>query len=154
VAKGVAVVAEDGKKPRKKKLLLFVLPAMLMAGVGAKMTVFKGETDTEEVEHAEPLEGEIVDVGSLTVNLADEGRRYARVGIALVLSETADAEEVANRIPLLKDAASTKIASHSSLQLRTPEGKELLRGELTEAAREVWEGDEVLRVALTEILVQ
>jgi flagellar basal body-associated protein FliL len=154
VAKEVAAVAEGGKKSRKKKLLLFVLPAMLVAGVGAKMTLLKGETGAEEVEHAEPLEGEIVDVGSLTVNLADEGRRYARVGIALVLSETADAEEVINKVPLLKDAASTKIASHSSMQLRTPQGKELLRQELIEAAREVWEGDEVLRVALTEVLVQ
>jgi flagellar basal body-associated protein FliL len=119
------------------------------------MTVLKGKADAKEVEKpAEVLEGEIVDIGSLTVNLADRDRHYVRVGIALVLSATAVKEEVVNRVPLLKDAAITKIGAHSSAELRTLEGQEALRKELAEAANHVWEGEEVLRVALTEILVQ
>lgn len=147
--------AADGKKGGKKKLVMVVLPALVVAGLAAKMTVLKGKADAKEAaKPAHALEGEIVDVGSLTVNLADPDRRYARVGVALVLSATAHTEEVVNRVALLKDAAITKIGAHSSVELRTGEGQELLRRELAEAAKHVWEGGEVLRVALTEILVQ
>ena len=145
----------DGKKGGKKKLVMIIIPALVVAGLAAKMTVLKDKAGAKEAEKpVEVLEGEIVDVGSLTVNLADQDRRYARVGIALVLSAAAPTEEVVNRVPLLKDAAITKIGAHTSAELRTIEGQELLRKELAEATEHVWEEGEVLRVALTEILVQ
>jgi flagellar protein FliL len=146
--------AADGEKGGKKKIVMIVVPLLVVAGA-AKMTVLKGKADAKgAAKPAAPVEGEVVDVGSLTVNLADHDRHYARVGIALVLNATTKSEEVVNKVPLLKDEAITKIGAHTSPELRTGEGQEMLRKELMEAANHVWEGDAVLRVALTELLVQ
>lgn len=146
--------ASDGEKGGKKKMIMVVLPVLAVAGFAAKSTILKGKAEAKEEKKVEAVEGEIVDIGSMTVNLADRDRHYARVGIALVLDITAHAEEIVNKVPLLKDEAITKIGAHTSTELRTIEGQEKLREELMEAAHHVWEGHGVLKVALTEILVQ
>jgi flagellar FliL protein len=150
----MAKEAAEPKKGGKKKIVMIVV-GLVVAGVGAKLTVLKGKADAKEPAKAvEPVEGEIVEIGSLTVNLADADRHYARVGIGLVANATAHAEEVKARIPLLKDAAITAIGTHTSAELRTSAGREALRKELLEAADEVWEPHTILQIALTELLVQ
>jgi flagellar basal body-associated protein FliL len=144
---------KGGKGGGKKKIIMIVV-GLAVAGVGAKMTVLKGKAEAKEPVKVEPVEGEIADVGSLTVNLADPDRHYGRVGIALVLNATANHEEVSKKIPLMKDAAITAIGSHTSAELRTSAGQEALRKELMEAASKVWEEDVVLRIALTELVIQ
>ena len=152
---GKKKAAADGEKGGKKKMVMIVVPVLAVVGFMAKSTLLKGKAaDAKEAKPAAPVEGDIVDVGSLTVNLADVDKHYARVGIALVLNATAHSEEIVNKVPLLKDEAITKIGAHTSAELRTAEGQEKLREELKEATEHVWHEDEVLRVALTEILIQ
>lgn len=146
--------AADGEAGGKKKMIMIVVPVLAVVGFAAKSTVLKGKAEAKEAKPAAPVEGEIVDVGSLTVNLADVDRHYARVGIALVLNATAHSEEITNKVPLLKDEAISKIGAHTSAELRTVAGQEALREELKEATEYVWEEDEVLKIALTEILIQ
>ena len=151
---GKKAAAADGEKGGKKKMVMIVVPVLAVVGFMAKSTLLKGKAaDAKEAKPA-PVEGEVVDVGSLTVNLADVDKHYARVGIALVLNATAHSEEIVNKVPLLKDEAITKIGAHTSAELRTGEGQEKLREELKEATEHVWHEDEVLKVALTEILIQ
>ena len=149
----MAKEAAEGKKGGKKKIIMIVV-GLAVAGLGAKMTVLKGKAEAKEPVKVEPVEGEIVDVGALTVNLADVDRHYGRVGIALVLNATASTEEVSKKIPLMKDAAITAIGAHTSAEMRTSAGQEALRKELMDAASKVWEKDVVLRIALTELVVQ
>lgn len=147
--------AADAKKGGSKKIVMIVV-GLAVLGVGAKMTVLKGKSEAAEPKEVEPVEGEVIDVGSLTVNLADGERHYARVGIGLVLNATAPHEGVEHHVPIFKDAAITAITKHTSAQLRSSEGREALRHELMEAAHEVWHEpkDTVLKIVLTELLIQ
>lgn len=112
---------------------------------------------SEAAEPAAPVvavEGEIAEVGTMTVNLSSEQLSFARVGVALVLAEGGVASEVEPRFALFRDKAISEIAQWGPADLRTPAGHQLLRDGLSEAALEVWPDGGVLRVVLTELLVQ
>ena len=153
---------EEAKGGGKKKLLMIVLPAVLvLAGGGYFMMGGSDDAEAAEAEaeaaaaDEEVVEGEVIEVGKMTVNLADEEElRYARVGIAVVLSETADSAVVGTKIPLVQDAAITVIAGMSSDDLRTPSGIEALRSTLTARAVEMFPDGDVVRVVLTEMIIQ
>lgn len=102
----------------------------------------------------EPVEGEVIDVATMTINLAGEDLRYARLGFAVVLESMADPAGVAGRFPLLKDAAITEVSTFTPDELRTSDGVARLRSTLSEEAVELFPDGEVLRVVLTELIVQ
>jgi flagellar FliL protein len=153
---------EEAKGGGKKKLLMIVLPAVLvLAGGGYFMMGGSGDAEAAEAEAAaaaaaeEVVEGEVIEVGKMTVNLADEDElRYARVGIAVVLSATADSAVVGTKIPLVQDSAITVIAGMTSGELRSPAGIETLRSMLTADAQEIFPDGDVVRVVLTEMIIQ
>lgn len=154
-----AVEQPEGKKggKKKKKILLIVVALVVLGGgyMGAKMTVLKPAEAAEEEAPPEPVEGEIVEVAQMTVNLAGgQAMHYARVTFATVLVEGADAAAVEAKFPILKDTALSEIGRFSADQLRTPEGVDALRAKLTERARAVYPDGEVMRVVLTELIVQ
>ncbi len=99
-------------------------------------------------------EGTIVTMDPLTVNLADAGFHYAQVGIAIVLTTTANTKEVEERLPLFKDAAIRVIGGFESRELKTLKGQEELRHQLTRAASELYGQEAIYEVVLTQIIVQ
>lgn len=110
-------------------------------------------------EPDEPEEGEIVELEPMTVGLSDGG--HARVGIGLVLAEGHDADDLERELPLLNDAALSRVAEFDAGDLTTPEGMDQLRERLAEDAAAIYNDDEeddaepvVLRVVLTELVVQ
>lgn len=147
----------EDKKGGKGKLIVIALVVVLVGG-GAGFFFMKPAPADAEVE-AEPepavgVEGEIVEVGTMTVNLADEEvARYARVGLALLIPPESDGVAVAGKVSLIRDAALTIIMSYSSDDLLTEKGLEDLRERLTEKAFELY-GDAVVSVLLTELTVQ
>ncbi len=150
----------EEKKGGKKKLIMIAVPVLLLAGAGA-FFLMGGSDDAaaeEEPVVAEPVEGEVIDIGKMTVSLAELGpqgeQRYARVGLAVVLSTTADSATVGTRISLVQDAALTVISGMSPDELRTPEGMDKLRTAMTEKVLEIYPDGDVLRVVLTELIVQ
>jgi len=114
----------------------------------------------EEV-HAEPVPGAVVDVGQMTVNLADADR-FARVSFAVVLVEGAEAGGghgegeggVEAKFPLLKEAVLFEFSKVTSDQLRAAGGLDAISKIVSERARAIYEHGEVLRVVFTELLVQ
>lgn len=114
----------------------------------------------EEV-HAEPVPGAVVDVGQMTVNLADADR-FARVSFAVVLVEGAEAGGghgggeggVEAKFPLLKEAVLFEFSKMTSDQLRAPGGLDAISKIVSERARAIYEHGEVMRVVFTELLVQ
>ena len=56
--------------------------------------------------------GPVVDVGDMTINLADQSPRYAAVSMSLELTATGSSDEVTKGIPILKDAALKKLSAH------------------------------------------
>ena len=100
------------------------------------------------------VEGDIVEVGAMTVNLSADGLSFARVGMALVLSQPNTSVEIEPRMALFRDGAISEVAQWGPEDLRTPAGHQLLRDGLGEVAAEIWPDGEVVRVVLTELLIQ
>jgi flagellar basal body-associated protein FliL len=144
-----------GKKPRRRLLLIVALVLLGALGAGGYLLFLGGGDDPAEEPVEEPVaEGPVVEVGTLTTNLAGAANRYARVGVALVLRADAVAADVESRFPLVKDAAITEIGRHEAATLQGADGTERLRAGLAEQITAVYPDGEVLRVVLTELLIQ
>ena len=148
--------AEPAAPPRRGRLrLIIVVAVVLLAGGGAFMVLGGGGgDDAAAAEPTAPAEGIVTEVAVLTTSVPGAASAYVRVGFAAVLAEGVTEEAVADRYPLLKDAALQAISRSSEPELRSPEGQDALRGALTAAAAEVYPDGEVLRIVLTELLVQ
>ncbi|HSK97482.1 MAG TPA: flagellar basal body-associated FliL family protein [Euzebyales bacterium] len=146
------------KKGKGKRKLLIIIGVVVVIAAGAFAGLqFLGGSDAEAGEEASesepPAEGEVLDVATLTTVAG--GNSLARVGLAVVLSETATADTVSGRFPLLKDAAVSELASTMGEDLRTAEGADALRRRLTKRAKEdIYPDGEVLRVLITELVIQ
>ena len=150
---------EKGGGGLKKKLLI-----VGAVGVAVYMFFFRGggseseaAVTTTTIAIDDELPGEVVDVGVMTVNLADVEPRFARVGVALVLVEGVDPTAVEPKFALVKDALLTQLATYSANDILGIAGQELLRRDLTTRAREIYNVDDervVIRVVFTDLLVQ
>lgn len=150
--------AAPAAPPARSRRLVLVVAVVVLAGVLASVgyAVFLRTEDADAASAAEaaPVEGAVVEVGTLTTNLAGAAGRYARVGIAVVLAEGADTAAVEARFALVKDAAIGEIGRHDAAALAAADGTERLRAGLAERIRELYPDGEVLRVVLTELLIQ
>jgi flagellar basal body-associated protein FliL len=146
--------APEEKSGGGKKKLIIVVVAVAVAGFGAKTFLLKSPDAEAKPKKEKPVAGEVVDAGSLTVNLVDKG--YARVGFGLVLNALEGehgAEHVNAQLPIMKDAAITEISERSGAELLAKKGKEHLKKELTEAAHDLYH-EAVIGVVLTEFIIQ
>lgn len=148
---------KDGAAPEKrggrKKIIAVVGVLVLFAAGGVMGSKLLQPAEAAE-SAAEPSveEGAVVDVATMTASLG-EGH-LARVGFAVVQSADAVDADVAARFALLKDAAIDEIASSDPDQLATPDGVDDLRARLTARAAALYPDGDVIRVVLTELVVQ
>jgi flagellar FliL protein len=155
-----AVPAPDAAPVKgRSRRLLAIIAAVLVLGIAAGGYLFLsgGAADADPAPEPAPedvAEGPVVEVGTLTTNLAGTPARYARVGLAVVLTAEADPAAVEARFPLVKDAAITEIGRHDAAMLQTADGSGALRDGLTEAVVSLYPDGEVVRVVLTELLIQ
>src|SRR5690606_13172217 len=163
---------------KKSRLLIPLLVLALgSAGFGGYVLGAQNAGAAIPSDEVEPAEGEVVEVGVLTVTLAGAGSNYARVGLAVVLAEGLGPDAVSGRLPLVKDAAISVLAGKTPDDpihrddpegsppaisvlagktpddFRTPDALARLRRQLTDIAREIYPDGEVLRVVLTEAIV-
>ena len=136
-----------------KKIIQMVVPAL---AVGAGMFFFLGGSGAEAgpTTTLAPVEGGVLPVDTLTVNITGEESRYARLGFAVVLDSLADPGVVEGRLPLLQDAALSIMVKYDSATLQSAVGQEQLRQELSNASVALFPDGEVLRAVLTELIVQ
>lgn len=145
--------AEETKKGGKLKLIIIAVVAIALGGVAAKMFLLS-PAPVDEGPPPPPEEGAVVTIGQMTTSLAGEGNSYARVELAAVTNAEADATMLEEKFPLMRDEALTVLMGFSAQQLKTVEGADQLRAALSERAQEVWDEEEVLRIVLTDLLVQ
>ena len=155
MAKEKAAAEEGEVKKKGKGKLIIIVAVVLVAGLGAKFTVLSGGKGgkPKAVPAPAPTNGEVVDLGTMTINLADPGR-YALVGLAVELGKTATAEKMTSEMPLLKDAAVRKLAGWTAAKLLSATGQDDVRTQLTDQAQTIFGKDSVVRVLLTELIVQ
>ena len=149
----MAKEAEGGKKKGKSKLIV-IIAVVALAGVGAKLFLLGGGKAKAATPPPPAKPGPVVDVGDMTINLADQSPRYAAVGMSLELTATGSSDEVTKGIPILKDAALRKLSAHTAASLLAPTGQDEVRSELTAQAQEIFGKDQVMRVLLTQLVVQ
>lgn len=149
-----APAAAEPTRGRKRLLLVVVvaLAAIAAGTVAARMVLAPSEAAADVP--AAPVEGDVVTIGQMTTSLAGPGTHYARVDLAAVLEASADATTVEERFPLLRDRALSVLMGFDAERLRTVKGADALRAKLTEQAQQVWQDDEVVRIVLTDLLVQ
>lgn len=156
---------DDAAAAAKKKKLMMIVGAVVVAGAGYTFLGGGGDASAESmgptttIALSEEVDGLILPVGTLTVNLADETPHFARVAFSVVLIEGVDPTLIEPKFALLLDAALRELAPFDAVQLRTLEGQELLRTKLSEQAIELLNDEEeavrvVKRVILTDLLVQ
>jgi flagellar basal body-associated protein FliL len=140
----------DKEKGGKSKIIIIIIIAVAaVALVGVKLFVLGGSKKAAAAGAAatptpSPSPGDVLPVGDMTVNLADQGH-YAAVTLALELTTTAKSAEVTKQLPLLQDAALKKLA---------PGGQDQVRADLTAAAQSLFGKDQVMAVLLTQLVVQ
>jgi len=155
MAKETAVAQEGEVKKKGKGKFIGIVLAVVLAGVGAKFTVLSGGKAGKgtPTPAATPTPGPVIDLGDLTINLAEQSR-YALVGLAVELGKTANPETITAQMPLLKDASVRKLSGMSAATLLSQAGQDQVRAELTDQAQQIFGKDAIVRVLLTEVVVQ
>ena len=152
-----------------KKLLIAVIGLVLLIAAGLSaaiymeqpmvmellgMTPSQNEAPATEAEQAEGL-GEIVSLPPFIVNLADPlGRRYLKLSLDVEVADRDASGELMAREAKVRDAVILLLSSKSYQDLATIESKILLKQEVAERLNQILGGPKVLRVYITDMVVQ
>lgn len=146
--------AEESGGRRWVLIAAVALVVVALAGAAAYWFLLRGEAEEGAAAVEEVEEGLVVEVAQMTANLADDDLRYARVSFAVVLAEDVELGAVEGQFPLLQDAALDEIARMHTDELSSADGVADLRQRLTERAHDIYDDGEVVRVVLTELIIQ
>lgn len=161
----------------KVLLILMGLVLVLVLGMGGGMFMIWSklsavspkavvpETGAEVApDKAKPEEiGAVVSVDTFIVNLADPGgNRYLRVTMDLELAgKPADksagktaGDELAKRMPQIRDAILMILSTKRYVDISTPEGKTALREEILSAANGLLASSQISRIYFKEFVIQ
>lgn len=143
--------AEASRGGSKLRLALIGVSVVLATAAAVWFLVLAPDAEAADV----PLEeGEIVSLEPQTTTLGEARLHHARVALAVVLVEGVDPAIVTPKAALLQDALLRELATMDADGVRSSAGSDGLRDRLTEDARLIWDEDQVVRVVLTELLVQ
>ena len=140
---------EQGEGGRSRIILIALAVALLLGLVGGTWWWFFADR-----EPAAPADGEVLVLPSQTTTTGNNTLRHARISLGVVLVEGEETDVLEKKIPLLQDALLREVAEMDADQLRSPDGSDQLRRQLTADAHEIWGEEVVRRVILTELLVQ
>jgi flagellar protein FliL len=109
-------------------------------------------------EHGEAPSGDgsgIFELETFIVNINDGERdRFLKLKPELELSDPAVGEELKARMPYVKDSVIGLLSSQNFSEIRTLEGKDLLREEMMVRLNALLKSGKVKRVFFTELVVQ
>lgn len=159
MAKKTPPATDEAETPtpgtKKKKVLVGLVAVAVL--IGGYVTVSGGgeaEATPEVEEPLAPVEGVVVPLEPITLNLADG--RFLKVGLALQLVEGVAAPPPADvagfAAPALDDSISL-LGALSYADLVAPGGRDTAKQALTERISARYEGD-VMAVYFTELVMQ
>ena len=141
----------------KKKIIMAVVGLAALGGV--YNFVLKPSPPPDEladVEEAEPeiIEGDIVELDEMILNIGGDSPGFLRIGIAIVLDDATPAADFEAESAIAKDVAVQYLSSLSQEQLRTEAGRNLAKDELGAMIREAYDDEKVVRVLFTALVMQ
>ncbi len=141
----------------KKKLIIAV--AGLAALGAAYQFVLKpspppDELAMDEAEEVELVEGEIVELDEMILNIGGDSPGFLRVGLAIVLDEQTAAADFEAEQAIAKDVAIHYLSSLDDERLRTASGREQAKDDLSRLMREAYGDEKVVRVLFTALVMQ
>jgi flagellar FliL protein len=147
----------------KGKLLLVLVGLLVVVGGGAGaawyLGVLSGGTHAEAREALKsekpPAVGALHALDPFIVNLGDEaGKRYLKATLQVEFFETYVPADFNARLPHMRDLLLTLFGSKVFDEIRTPQGKALLREEIINRMNRSLGKDLVKAVYFTEFIVQ
>jgi len=113
------------------------------------------ETASVDVKDLDQLIGPMYPLETFLVNIDDEGTtRFLKTTLTLELSQEAVQEEVEKRLPQVRDAVLLLLSSKSFAEIRSYDGKFLLREEILDLLNGMLVTGKVKNVYFTEFVVQ
>ena len=99
--------------------------------------------------------GPIYPLDTFIVNLADEdGKRYLRITMNLELTQNKFEGQMNHRLPQVRDSILTILPTKRFDDIRTAEGKTLLRNEIITKLNSLFGGESVANIYFTEFVIQ
>ncbi len=149
---------EEEEGGGKKKIIMIVGGLAALGGVYNFVLKPSPEPTsmamTEEPVEVEMVEGEILELDEMILNIGGDNPGFLRIGIALVLDELTIAKDFEAESAIAKDVAVHYLSSLDQEQLRTIEGRELAKEELSLLVREAYGEEKVVRVLFTALVMQ
>nr|MBI3612610.1 flagellar basal body-associated FliL family protein [Nitrospirota bacterium] len=167
--------AAPAAKGMSTKLMIMIGLGALLLGLGGAFAVLKlsGQNQapaSAEAHNAAPASGHggeaakagaergapgaIFDLDPFIVNLADAEVRYLKLTVKLDLDRPESKDEIAARIPQVRDAILILLTSKDVASLRTTQGKFQLRDEIVNRVNSALPKNGVRTAYFTEFVVQ
>ncbi len=150
--------SESDEKPKKSKVKdpkILGIGGVLIAGLVYQFAL-KGPPPEAEMEMVdpEPVEGAIVELEEMVLNLEDDDVNYLRVGVAVVLTDLEDPAMFEADEAIAKDVIVDYIGSRTSEDFAPGEPRQQTKEELSELMVDAYGDDRVVRVLFTALVMQ
>ncbi len=154
--KGDAAEEEDEESGGGKKKIMMIVGALLALGAVYNFVLKPApvEEDPLAMVDPEPIEGEIFELPEMVINLQGDEVSYVRVGLAIVLEEGTLAADFEAEAAIAKDVILEDLSSRTAEQLRSSQGKQDIKAELSASIREAYGDEKVIRVLFTALVMQ
>lgn len=162
------IAQEEGKK--KGGLLKWIIIAVVLIALGVGgyfgYTMFFASPDEEATaeeqapegeggQALEDLEGQLVPLPTFLVNLADPlGRRYLKLGVEVEVRDEEAAAALTKYEAKIKDTLLLLLSSKTYDSLSTMKAKVELKQEIVDRLNQIAGNGSVLRVYITEMVIQ
>lgn len=124
-------------------------------GLGEKPAAESEESDSAEKKGQKPQMGVLQDLKPFIVNLADPGgKRYLKLTLSLEVDNTEVQNEVASRLPQIRDAILLLLSGLTFDDISTRAGKMRLRNQIISICNDLLASGQVKGVYFSEFVVQ
>ncbi len=102
----------------------------------------------------DPIEGEIIELPEMVINIEDDSVTFLRIGVAIVLEEGTLAADFEGESAIAEDIILNDLSGRSAEELRSPLGKQLVKDTLSNELRAAYGDEKVIRVLFTVLVMQ
>ncbi|MGI9615203.1 MAG: flagellar basal body-associated FliL family protein [Acidimicrobiales bacterium] len=146
--------AEEEEGGGGKKKIIMAVGAVAALGLVYNFVLKSEPPPPEEMAmvDVEPVEGEIVELPEMVVNLEDDEVTYVRIGVALILEEGTLAADFEAESAIAKDIVLDTVSSLTAADLRG--SRQDVKDDLSVKVREAYGDEKVVRVLITSLVMQ